>query len=544
MTQITHIQQLNQAEIDLLVLPSNNVIIKNLTTNNFQFTKNSGVAWEIFSSLEDITDALSALTPADIGAPQTDGTGATGTWPISVSGNASTVTTNANLTGVVTSVGNATSIANGAITNAMLANAAVTDLSGVNTGDQNLQQAYNLGNEILVENMSPLNFQVTVNSPALSAYSGFNPNAFNVVSRMEGFRFQFNENGFITALQYPDLYFTLPGTRDVGFWIHSTQQLLAQATIAKTDPLVDGFRTKSITPVPYSSGIQYVCAAVVPGGDPYNVNNLTPAAGLNNVFGMDGPNTSTLTFPIFDLFTPNQILTAGFQFEASVIENALSVDADDSRIDFGVDALMKSNGNLIFESETNSIGSQLTRLQELWINQINGLTPVGGLFMTTSNGGIITATAAETNIITGAASLGSLTVPANSFKISSYVLTVSGNFSGLNNDTITIRLKSGAVLLCDVVAELQAVTSESFVIDAYFSVQQLGVAGVAVITTAVDFKHNSDPSNSWQLFGNNTQNTTTFSTEIDNTLSVTAQFSSASASNSLQVTQFILQQKY
>ena len=53
-------------------------------------------------------------------------------------GNAATVTTNANLTGVVTSVGNATSIANGAITNAMLANGAVANLSGTNTGDQDL----------------------------------------------------------------------------------------------------------------------------------------------------------------------------------------------------------------------------------------------------------------------------------------------------------------------------------------------------------------------------------------------------------------------
>jgi len=55
---------------------------------------------------------------------------------LNIGGNAATVTTNANLTGVVTSVGNATSIANGAITNAMLANTAVANLSGTNTGDQ------------------------------------------------------------------------------------------------------------------------------------------------------------------------------------------------------------------------------------------------------------------------------------------------------------------------------------------------------------------------------------------------------------------------
>jgi hypothetical protein len=53
-----------------------------------------------------------------------------------ITGNAATVTTNANLTGVVTSTGNTTAIANGAISNAMLANGAVANLSGTNTGDQ------------------------------------------------------------------------------------------------------------------------------------------------------------------------------------------------------------------------------------------------------------------------------------------------------------------------------------------------------------------------------------------------------------------------
>jgi hypothetical protein len=49
-------------------------------------------------------------------------TALTGSLQGSISGNAATVTTNANLTGVVTSTGNTTTIANGNITNAMLAN--------------------------------------------------------------------------------------------------------------------------------------------------------------------------------------------------------------------------------------------------------------------------------------------------------------------------------------------------------------------------------------------------------------------------------------
>lgn len=86
------------------------------------------------------------VTPI-LGTPQS-GNLANCTFPIfnqnttGTASKATTVTTNANLTGIVTSVGNATSIANGAIGNALLANAAVTNLSGVNTGDNAVNSLY------------------------------------------------------------------------------------------------------------------------------------------------------------------------------------------------------------------------------------------------------------------------------------------------------------------------------------------------------------------------------------------------------------------
>ncbi len=64
----------------------------------------------------------------------TTGTGATGTWGISISGNAATVTTNANLTGDVTSVGNATTIANNAVTYAKFQQVGANSLVGNATG--------------------------------------------------------------------------------------------------------------------------------------------------------------------------------------------------------------------------------------------------------------------------------------------------------------------------------------------------------------------------------------------------------------------------
>ncbi len=77
-------------------------------------------------------------------------TGTVPTWNQNTTGNAATVSTNANLTGVVTSIGNATSIASGTITNSMIANTAVANLSGNNTGDQILPTLTSLGAEPVI----------------------------------------------------------------------------------------------------------------------------------------------------------------------------------------------------------------------------------------------------------------------------------------------------------------------------------------------------------------------------------------------------------
>lgn len=86
-------------------------------------------------------------------------------------GNAATVTTNANLTGPVTSVGNATAIANGAISNAMLANAAVASLSGTNTGDLTAasQAEMETGTESALRAMSPLRVKQAITANAAGA---------------------------------------------------------------------------------------------------------------------------------------------------------------------------------------------------------------------------------------------------------------------------------------------------------------------------------------------------------------------------------------
>jgi len=89
----------------------------------------------VTSGAFNTTLTSTALTNATLPAGTTTlvpttGTGATGTWGINISGNAATVTTNANLTGDVTSVGNATSYANNVPLNKGGTNAALTASNG------------------------------------------------------------------------------------------------------------------------------------------------------------------------------------------------------------------------------------------------------------------------------------------------------------------------------------------------------------------------------------------------------------------------------
>ena len=115
---------------------------KDLSTNDYTTTEKTKLAAILGTNTGDqttITGNAGTVTNGvyTVGDQTIEGTKTFSSTIVgSVSGNAATVTTNANLTGPVTSVGNATAIANGAITNAMLANGAVANLSGTNTGDQ------------------------------------------------------------------------------------------------------------------------------------------------------------------------------------------------------------------------------------------------------------------------------------------------------------------------------------------------------------------------------------------------------------------------
>ncbi|MGV8946330.1 MAG: beta strand repeat-containing protein [Lutibacter sp.] len=120
-----------------IVAVSGSKVTGNIAGNAATVTTNANLTGPVTSTGNATAIANGAITNAMLANGAVANLSGTNTGDqTNITGNAATVTTNANLTGPVTSTGNATAIANGAITNAMLANGAVANLSGTNTGDQ------------------------------------------------------------------------------------------------------------------------------------------------------------------------------------------------------------------------------------------------------------------------------------------------------------------------------------------------------------------------------------------------------------------------
>ena len=157
-----------------------------------------------------------------------------------------------------------------------------------------------------------------------------------------------------------------------------------------------------------------------------------------------------------------------------------------------------------------------------------------GLFAQTANSTIITNTTVESSLINGG--VGSLTVPANGFKVGdSFRAQFGGVVNANNNQTIRIRVKAGAVILLDSLAQNlgSSVINDVWSLNIDFTIRALGSAGVASIVTLGGFHYTKTNNASVQGFGFNVVNNTTFDTTISTTLDVTAEWGAASAGNNI-----------
>jgi len=167
-----------------------------------------------------------------------------------------------------------------------------------------------------------------------------------------------------------------------------------------------------------------------------------------------------------------------------------------------------------------------------------------GLFAQTANSTTITTTTDELTLIDGG--VGSLIVPANGFVVGdSFRVEMGGLMSAHNNDTIRIRLKSGAVSLGDSgPLTMPQISNQVWMLNVTFTIRAIGASGVASIVSLAQFHILKAASGTQQGFAWNTVNNTTFDTTISNTLNVTAQWSSNNANNSIYSDIFVLNKTY
>jgi hypothetical protein len=179
--------------------------------------------------------------------------------------------------------------------------------------------------------------------------------------------------------------------------------------------------------------------------------------------------------------------------------------------------------------------------------QITELTPatnVGGLYAQTANSTPITATVVETSLIDGG--IGTLSVPANGFQVGdSFSVSMGGMISSANNEGLQIKVKSGSVILGTTGGiTMPQCTNQVWDLEVIFTIRAIGAAGVASIAVKGQFTYSKDASNAYEGADFSTINNTTFDTTIGNTLSITAQWGSTNAANSIYSQIFVLSKIY
>ena len=167
-----------------------------------------------------------------------------------------------------------------------------------------------------------------------------------------------------------------------------------------------------------------------------------------------------------------------------------------------------------------------------------------GIFAQTSSSTPATGIAKNSIVGTGA---GTLTVPANSFQIGdSFTCALDGLLSCLGSATLHIYVETlaGVVLADTGIIAMETTTSKAWLLTLYFTIRTVGGVGVASISSGGLFSYIKNAGTNFEGFVLSNINTTTFNTTVDNTLVITAQWNTGSASNKIQSYNFILQKVY
>lgn len=216
-------------------------------------------------------------------------------------------------------------------------------------------------------------------------------------------------------------------------------------------------------------------------------------------------------------------VTGGTIFTSGVTANTLNISSTPTTdTNLNVSILTRESSNGVVKQQT-----------------LSGPINVG-LFSQTGDSGVISATTVETSLVNGG--IGTMTVPANGFSVGdSFKSSLAGIMNAANNETIRIKVKAGSLILLDSgIQTLPVVSNDVWDLETYFTIRQIGGAGVASIVSLGTFHFTKASNGDVQGFSFNTVNNTTFDTTISNTLDITVQWGSNNAGNSIYSDIFVL----
>ena len=167
--------------------------------------------------------------------------------------------------------------------------------------------------------------------------------------------------------------------------------------------------------------------------------------------------------------------------------------------------------------------------------------------------GLFAQTASSTPIVTasGEASLigsgvGTLSVPANAFQIGdSFVAKMCGILSCANNETIHIRIRSNGVVIIDAAVYTLSISNNKYwdlILD--FTIRNIGGPGVGVLAANGSFTYNKNANSNIDGINFALISNTVFDTTVSNTLTITAEWITANAANTINSQNFTLTKVY
>ena len=250
----------------------------------------------------------------------------------------------------------------------------------------------------------------------------------------------------------------------------------------------------------------------------------------NDAYGYISSNSEQISF-----FNSNNLLCGSF--------NRGSISIDDPSSPFVM------NLTVIPLSDSRSVALPDKTGTVALLSDIPAVIPTAnyGLFAQTENSTTIVNTNSELSLIgTG---LGSLEVPADNFKVGdSFRASLMGHISCLGSATLQIKVKtwngaSYGILADTGIIDLDPATGQHWNLDIDFTIRAIGSFEDGSIVSGGSFYYNKGNGNI-DLRNFVTENNTTFDTESNNELIITAQFNNASASNSIYSNLFTLTKTY